>query len=167
MANGKRQIKTTTMFKRLIERIGGEGHLKLRGELHDFFEKYQQADEEARAIDKQKDMLKAQSDALLPGHYKWARKKRDLVKGDILRTRVGNKDHANYGDYAYAVCSGTGGGCALHGLGSAIFVDHVSFDLQEVLKKRNAKTTYDTGARWESSWGVEVLDAPVEIQEEV
>jgi hypothetical protein len=83
----------------------------------------------------------------------WAEKyDRDLKKGDILRTRVENKEHERYGQYAYAICSGNGFGCRHNALGNAIFVDHSSFDLERTLAMRGKLGDPNTSDRWERFW---------------
>lgn len=92
-----------------------------------------------------------------PGKLIWKKHDKVLVKGDILRTKVGNKEHPRYGEYYYSVCNGGGFGCNPGSMGNAIFVDHQSFDLNEVLKKRYAPTNRDTFSRWEAFWGIDYL----------
>ena len=86
---------------------------------------------------------------------KWQRQDRDLKDGDIIRCKVGNKEHPKYGEYYYSVCSGDGFGCNMQSLGNAIFVRHQNFDLEEVLKnKDNKEGEYE---RWEAFWGIDYL----------
>lgn len=86
---------------------------------------------------------------------KWQRQDRDLKDGDIIRCKVGKKEHPKYGEYCYAICSGDGFGCNIQSLGNAIFVRHQNFDLEEVLKnKDNKEGTYQ---RWEAFWGIDYL----------
>lgn len=82
---------------------------------------------------------------------------RDLKKGDIIRTKVGNKDHPNYNQFAFAVCSGSGFGCSMSTIGNAIYVDHQSFDLKQVLANINKTPNMKTSNRWERFWGIEYL----------
>jgi hypothetical protein len=89
---------------------------------------------------------------------KWVKQGAEsLKKGQILRCKVGNKDHEMYGKYAYAVCSGIGFGCHSNTHGNAIFVDHEGFDLGEVLVKRDGPVDDTTGGRWERYWHIDVL----------
>ncbi|MFC1755463.1 hypothetical protein ACFL96_19080 [Thermoproteota archaeon] len=89
----------------------------------------------------------------------WKRQDRNLVKGDIIRCKVGNKSHEKYGEYCYAICSGDGFGCKVSTMGNAIFVDHSSFELSEVLGNKDKDTSAETGDRWERFWGIEYLEA--------
>lgn len=72
-----------------------------------------------------------------PHGGKWKRQDRTIVKGDVLRTKVGNKQNPHYGEYAYGVADGYGNGCRLDSLGSAIFVRWETFDFEETFKHRN------------------------------
>lgn len=92
-----------------------------------------------------------------PDGLNWGPHDRNLVKGDIIRTRVGNQDHPKYGQYCYAVCSGGGFGCNPSSMGNAIFVDHASFNVQDVIAKKDAPTDQSTFERWEAFWGIQVL----------
>lgn len=87
----------------------------------------------------------------------WQRQDRDLKDGDIIRCKVGKKEHPKYGEYCYAICSGQGFGCSMSTIGNAIFVDHESFDLEEVKTNRNKEPKKETSNRWERFWGIDYL----------
>lgn len=98
--------------------------------------------------------------------HKWRRQDRRLVRNDVLRTKVGNKQHPRYGRWAYAICTGFGFGCEPNTMGNAIFVCFEGFDLQEVMSHLplpdSALDPGDhRGARWEAFWPVEYLERPV------
>lgn len=99
--------------------------------------------------------------AKVDGH-KWKRMDRDLKAGDVLRTKVGNQDNPNYGQYVYSITTGVGNGNHMHGMGNAIFVDFESFDLDMVLRAQPSYdphgTTKGRSGRWEAFWGIEILD---------
>ena len=98
---------------------------------------------------------------------KWKNQDRILKDGDILRTKVGNKDHEKYGEYCYGITDGGGFGCNPACIGNAIFMDFTSFDLKEVLelkdnpkKLKEIKKNYNEhGSRWERFWGIDYLEA--------
>lgn len=98
-------------------------------------------------------------------------RERDFKKGDILRTRVEIKANPRYGEYAYGVCSGGGFGCRAASLGSAIFMDCQTYDLEEALRYRQiilagGQTPMDLQARWERFWPLWILeekDLPLKI----
>ena len=93
--------------------------------------------------------------------YKWESiSGKELKDGDILRVKTKNRNHPKFGQYAYAVCTGTGFGCKPWALGNAIFVHHESFHLTVTLKGKDAKTSqeHDVGeARWERFWDFEMM----------
>jgi len=105
---------------------------------------------------------------------KWKKQNRKLEKGDIIRTKVSNKEHKKYGEYIYSICSGSGFGCSMETMGNAIFVYFEGFDLEEVKSKlkivMNKKADdikyYDkylspNSSRWERFWGIEILEEEV------
>jgi len=89
---------------------------------------------------------------------KWKRMDRDLKKGDIIRTKVGNKENPHYGEFCYSVCSGSGFGCSMNTMGNAIFVDHESFDINEVLSNKSKPPEDKTSDRWERFWGIDYME---------
>ena len=60
-----------------------------------------------------------------------------IIKGDVLRMRVENPSHPEYGQYAYAVSSGGGFGCNPNSLGNAIYVHTETFDLEKALSHKD------------------------------
>jgi len=90
----------------------------------------------------------------------WKKQDRDLVKGDIIRTKVSNESNPRFGEYCYAICSGGGFGCSISTMGNAIFVDFPDFDLNKVLANKDKKADIDKGEcdRWERFWGIEYME---------
>lgn len=91
---------------------------------------------------------------------KWVKQrdlKTGLTKGMILRAKVFLPGNPRHGQYAYAVCSGTGFGCSPMTHGSAIYVDHETWDLEEAIRDRDKPRDATTGSRWERNWGIDVL----------
>lgn len=95
-----------------------------------------------------REMPEAQPDSLI-----WLNPKGKLVDGDILRFRVSNPALNEYGQYAYAVCTGGGFGCDAESMGSAIFVRWVGYDFNEVMSHRKeAECPPERSERWERRW---------------
>ena len=90
--------------------------------------------------------------------HKWQVQNRHLIEGDILRIKVENKNHPDYGKYIYAICSGGGFGCNHEGIGNAIFVYRITTNLEELISTRSqVRTVGDESERWERYWRVEYL----------
>jgi len=89
----------------------------------------------------------------------WQEQNRHLIEGDILRIKVENKTHPDYGKYIYAICSGGGFGCNHEGMGNAIFVYRITTNLEELISTRDQPVDRitDDGERWERYWRVEYL----------
>lgn len=98
-------------------------------------------------------MPEAKDDSLV-----WEKPGGDLFKGDILKFRVANPDMDTYGQWVYAVCSGSGNGCHGGAMGNAIFVGWVGYDAKEVIGHRNDENTPENRVeRWERYWDLYVL----------
>ena len=88
------------------------------------------------------------------------------LDNDILRVKKSELDtffDYGEGEYLYAVSNG-GFGCKANARGSAIFVTHISTNLDYVIKHKNVKfDDLDQGTsiffakgsdRWERAWGI-------------
>jgi hypothetical protein len=93
-----------------------------------------------------------------PDSHTWVKSSGNLVKGDILRFRVSNPALKEYGQYAYAICTGEGFGCDSGTHGSAIFVEWVGYDFNEVMShKQGDECPPERFERWERRWNLDVL----------
>ena len=109
----------------------------------------------------------------------WQEQDRTLVNGDVLRTKVGNKQNPHYGEYCYGVCTGDGFGTSMDTMGNAIYMSYQSFDLQKVIKAASlirkgtpakllggilGDEEGDSSSRWERFWGIEYLRVVPEVE---
>lgn len=105
------------------------------------------------AFQKKREMPEAQPDSHI-----WEKLTGNLVDGDILRFRVSNPALKEYGQYAYAVCTGGGFGCDSGLMGSAIFVRWVGYDFNEVMSHaQDAECPPERSERWERRWNLDIL----------
>jgi|GEM_PF-5655248 hypothetical protein len=92
--------------------------------------------------------------------HKWIPFNRNLVKGDILRTPLDERDLK--GPWLYGICEGSGFGCDRSLMGNAIFMRGESQDLNYVLsildKPDEGHCEPPFTWRWEKRWLIEIME---------
>jgi hypothetical protein len=77
-----------------------------------------------------------------------------LTKDMVLRTKSITNTAINDGvvSYSYGRCTGTGFGCNPSGIGRAIFMEHVTSELERTLKGDGSDE------RWSASWTIDIME---------